>query len=216
MPFTGDFAKVKRAARVIQDLSRPGSATQRAAMAPCVPAVKALLDEQFRQGLAPNGSKQPARKDGKPALVSEKLARGAIGVEIRGTELHGFAKSPHLDDILETQQKGHVFAPQSSTQFRLRGKQATAGRLVSKSKFLKRVQDTASYHRPGSDEWSYTMDDKSGRAQFRGERRRVMVGLRVLRARHIRPEGTDLPPRWGRAIGRGLFVGMRGVLDRVK
>lgn len=216
MAFTGDFAAVRRLQRTMLALSQPGSSTQRRVMAPVVPAVKALFSEQFREGIGPDGVKLKPRKDGKPALQSEKLARGAVKVEIVGTGVNVAARNSHLDDILTTQDEGHVFAPHTTSQFRVRGKSATTSRLVSKTKFLRRVRDAAVYHRKGSDEWTYTRDDKRGRSQFRGERRHVMVGLRVLPGRHIRPHGDELPARYGRALGRAMFLGMRTVLEEVR
>jgi len=216
MAFTGDIAELRRLQRTMQSLAQPGSATQRRVMAPVVPAVKALFAEQFREGIGPDGAKLKPRKDGKPALQSEKLARGAVKVEVVGTGVNVSARNAHLDDILTTQDEGRVFAPHTTTQFRVRGKTATTGRLVSRSKFLRRVRDAAVYHRKGSDEWTYTRDDKRGRSQFRGERRNVMVGLRVLPGRPIRPHGAELPARFGKALGRALFLGMRTVLDGVR
>jgi len=216
MPFTGDMAALKRLLRATQELARPGSPAQRAVMAPVVPAVKALFAQQFAEGIDPEGARQPARKDGKPALRSKKLSRGAITVTIEGTGIRVRAKTAHLDDILTTQDEGHTFAAHKSTQFRGRGKASSTGRLLKRSAFLRRIRDAAVYHGKGSDEWSYTKTNARGRTRFVGERRVVAIGRRVLRARRIRPHGSELPARYGAAVARGAFIGLRGWYDRVK
>lgn len=215
MALRGPFSEVRRLRRQLAELARPGSTAQRQVMAGVVPVVKQLFAEQFKSGTDPSGAVHKPRVDGKPALVSEKLARGALKVEVVGTGLVAAPKTKHIGDILTTQDEGHVFAPQSVTQFRLRGKTATASRLVSKTKFLRRVAETAVYHRKGSDTWTYTKEDKRGRARFRGERRVVQVGLRVLQARRLKPDGTSLPQRYRVPIARAMAEGIRALLSRV-
>lgn len=106
MPLTGDFARLKRLKKSVEQLGRADGSPQKSIARAVITEVrKGPLAEQYQTGVGPEGPWVP-RKDGKPALVSRKLAR-----TIRGNPVPGGALITWRSAIMLAHHEGHVFGP---------------------------------------------------------------------------------------------------------
>lgn len=217
MPLTGDMAKLRSLHRKILAIGQVNSAAQKAVLTQAANAIKALTRQQLAEGIAPDGSMQPPKKNGKPGMKSAKLARGAIAVEPRGDGIYSYMKNPHKrwPDIMWAHQDGHTFPRRKSGGGAMRFNRR--GKLVSTKSFARTVKGhAAQLDRDNTrDLYAYT---KTGKMRLLGKSVRAkshVVGQRVLPARPVFPSGGSLPKRWTDGAARGLVLGLRMELDKV-
>lgn len=203
----GDVKALKRAQKELERAAKQDDALLKKIEQGSIRAVKDLVKEQFKKGIGPDGSPNRKRKDGKTALLSERLARGALDARVQGTSIVFFAKaSGRLDQALEGHQAGVVFPPRKAGGQWLRFN--AKGRLISYSKFLRRTKnaqlgvDTAGYQ-----SFVTSRTSKKGKTslRFAGSRQQAAehtVGQRVLPATPIYPNGSTMPTRWTAALDK--------------
>ncbi len=216
MGLTGDFKKLAKAQKVIAALGQVGTPSQRAVMDGAVAAVKALTRQQFAEGIAPDGSPNRRTKSGEPAMQSEKLARGAVAIEARGNYIVGYSKNPKWAKILDAHQQGHVFPKRAGKGgFHLRGR---GGRLIKAASFARLVAQANEQSKGKFLRYSFTSGKpvKEKQVASRSHFGAHHVGPRVLPPTPMVPENGALPERWGSGISRGVFLGLRKALGKIK
>lgn len=232
MPLTGDFKSLHRLSRTLSAIATKGSVPRQRMVLAVANAVKVLTREQFDRGIGPDGTAQapiahsrtnvtrgllksaPERKKaGAPGLQSEKLARGAVGVEVDGDRVHGSSKNPKWSGKLEAHQDGHTFPARGGVQRR-----GAKGQLVSKSGFQKRIEGTAAQAWQGSNGFGYAKIGKSGSfGRVRASVQRTKGGERTLPARPIYPAGgAVLTARWEKKISECVSAAIVATLAPVK
>lgn len=156
-------------------------------------AVKVLLKEEFATGEGPYGKWQPTVR-GRQALESRKLAT-AFKSTIGPNGLRYSAKSKR--DFLQAHQTGHEFperqraANQQFLTFNAKGRLTKNGRILNKKGEVKR-------------------------GYYQIFARAHTVGMRVLPARPIIPEGAELPPKWEQTVERGATAAVEKWHERAE
>lgn len=179
--FSGDFDKLKRLARSVEQLADPNGRPQRTIARKVITELRTgPLREQYRTGIGPEGAWQPRKADGRPALVSRKLP-----TLVRGRPVRGGAVFEWRSAIMKAHHEGHVFPARrgggQSLFYDERGRLIRLGRLSA----------------------------RAFRYKFVAERitRAHGIGARVLPPRPQYPRGP-MPDSWRRPIERGLRAGM--------
>lgn len=196
MPLTGDFVALRKLERQLQDLSKPGSASQKLIANGVAKSLKELVKQQFLSGVGPYGEWQRTKR-GKPALLSRKLASGFKATVIPGGLV--IRLSPPESTVtrwLFTHHEGFTFPARAvkggQTRFFNR-----SGRLIRHERAMRWVDR-----------------DKDGKFQAvfkRGVFRRVtkahVIGSRQLPERPLWPS-HGMSESWADAINKGARDGM--------
>lgn len=163
MPLAGDFARLKKLKRSVEQLGKTDGSPQKSIARKVITELRqGPIADQYKTGVGPEGAWAPRKKDGKPALVSRKLAR-----TIRGNPVPGGALITWRSAIMLAHHEGHVFGPRSVAAGTLtfdKKMRLISARRLKRAKF---VIDVA--------------------------RRGHLIGARVLVARRQIPRGTLPP-----------------------
>jgi len=206
---SGDVDKFRRFVGEFKGGARSKFAA--AAMSGVRGSVQARIKDQFARGVGPDDSRHKPRKDGRPALVSRRLGNAARA-RVLGTALWVEPKTPHVGDILDTQQDGHTFPKREGGKvYQYRDRK---GRLIGYWKFVRRIakgRSDAFSERSGQGvyEKNYYSATRTGRLSLRASRAvisGVKFGPRTLPSRPIRPVGSLTRP-WQQAVADGITAG---------
>lgn len=212
MPITGDLAALRRASKMLGALASPkGSTAKRVLLNPAAKAVKEVIKEQFADGIGPDGSPNRETKQGKPALESEKLARGAVTVTAEDGRIRGVAKNPKWSAKLDAHQKGHHWSKGRSRQFRNR-----KGRLISFKKYVRMTNRDGIAKVGGTDYTNLVKTLKSGKKRVVGTKSWINHNGRTLPPTPIYPDGVELTERWSRRIALAFADGAETYFRRIK
>lgn len=207
MAVGGDIAKFRQFVREFKGAALlQASPLSQAMLEGARREIQARIKDQFRRGVGPDDRPHAKRKDGKPALVSNKLGNAAR-IRVSGFGLYVEPKTKHVGDILDTNQDGHVFAGRTGNVYQYRDKR---GKIISYAKFNRRIRGAAvaESEMNGIQIRAYLMQGKRG-YNYKASRfvtKGVRFGKRTLVPRPIRPVSSVTDP-WARALGKGFTDG---------